>query len=475
MKLENQQKESIAMQNRKYRTRNLDKPSVFFVQKEIMFFSIVICLLTSTIFISGCGEKSYSSLGGKSTPKAGQISKEELREEINKFEDYAVSTIKQTVNKLNELSPGRKILKTNLISRVRLIQGFHIMAQQEDSVTAFIETWTLSKRVQLYFEEGEGSILYTNNQPVITGACKQIEAEIENIGKKFLKEDAFNETNKLVNNFARQNPIRETFSNLLVYATETVPGQPSPFSQVASIPMAPFKAMEGVDRTAASIYSVRGSMDRFTDIAESLPESTRWQLLLLLSDMEDVEVVQKFSDSITKLSDSSVKIANSTDTLPQRVREEAAILVDEIDKKQANLQVTIDKANAAVVEMEKTLSKAKEVIESAGKTVEDANRAFLAWKPAADSTTAALQVIDGWVKKPSSKDESSKFKITDYKETAQEITKAAAEIREMLKSNVSGLIDHIIWRIAQLTGLIFLLVVVYKFVNTRWISKKIDK
>jgi hypothetical protein len=453
--------------------KNMNNKSVYFGEKKIMFFCIVICLLASTIFISGCGGKSYSSIGGTKTLQS-QISKEDLREELNKFEDYTVLTIKQTVNKLDELNPDRKTLKTNLIARIRLIQAFHIMTQQDDPVTAFIESWTLSKRVQMYFEEGAGSALYNNNQPVIIEACKQIEAEIENVGKKFLTEDAFHETNKLAGNFARQNPVRETFSNILVYATETVPGQPSPFSQVVALPMAPFKAMEGVDRTASSIYSVSGSMERFTDIVDNLPESTRWQLLLLLSDMEDVELVQKFSDNMTKLSDSSVKISNSTATLPQQLREEAAILVEEIDKKQSNLQVTIDKAQATAVAMEKTLSKTKEVIESAGKTLGDANQALLAWNVAADSTTAALQVIDGWIKMPPSKNDSPKFKITDYKETAQEVTKAAAEIRELLKSNNSGLVDHILWRIAQLTGLIFLLLVVYRLVNMRWISKKIN-
>ena len=459
------------MQSKERRMRNMDKPSVFFVQKKIMFFCIVICFFASAIFISGCGEKSYSSLGGTKTPKS-QISKEDLRDEINKFEDYAVLTIKQAVTKLDEASPGRKTLKTNIISRVRLIQAFRVMAQQDDPVIAFIDTWALSKRVQMYFEEGEGSVLYTNNQPIIIGASKQIEAEIENIGKRFMNGNDFNQTNKLISNFARQNPIKESFSNLLVYATETVPGQPSPFSQVVSIPMAPFKALEGVDRTAAAIYGVRGSMERFSDIIESLPESTRWELLLLLSELEDVEVVRQFLDNMTKFSDSSVKISNSTDTLPQRLREEAAILIEEIDKKQSNLQVTIDKAQAAAVEIEKTLSKAKEVVESASKTVEDVNETALAWKPAADSTTALLQVIDGWIKMPTSKDESSKFKITDYKETAQEVAKAAAEVRGLLKSDVSGLIDHIVWRIIQLVGLIFLLAVVYRYVNMRWISKK---
>lgn len=458
------------MRERPYEMKNTGHP--FNSGGEIQKLSLcaAVCLSAATLFITGCAEQSYSALGGVATPTLGQISKEELREQLNKFEDNAVLTIHQTASKLDALNPSRNIIKTNLMARVRLVQAYHVMAQQTDPVIAFIESWALSKRVVIYFEEGEGSILYGQHQPVIVDASRQIAAAVEKIGTIFLNPSDFAETDKLVSNFARQNPIRESFSNLLVYATETLPGQPSPFSKVAAIPMAPFKAMEGVDRTAASIYSVRGSMERFSDIAEGLPESARWQLLLLLTDLEDVEVVRQFSESMAALSASSVQIAGSTETLPQRLREEAVLLIDEIDQKQSNLQVTLDKAHATAAEMEKTLSKARDVIEAAGKTADEANQTLAAWNSAADSTTAALHIIDGWVQSPSSKDESSTFKITDYRDTAQDVTKAAAEIHNLLQSTRFGLIDHLVWRAAQLAVLIFLLAIGYRVVNKRWIS-----
>ncbi len=429
----------------------------------------VVCL----IVLLGCTSKSYQKVGGRETSQGGVISKEELRAALDKFEDFAVLSIRQAVNQLekSEISPGSQ--KVHLLASVRLSQAFHVMLEQDDPLIAFIEGWGLSRRMTRYFVDGEGSILHGDKRQTMIDASKKVEAEIEQIGRRFLDQETFDEMQVLIENFVNQNPIKGSFVNLIEYAVETVPGEPSPFSRVISIPMAPFKAVQGVDRTASSIYGVRNSMERFTTMMADLPETTRWQLMLLLLDMKDVDAVKEFLDNMAMLSESSSKMAATLDGYPEKIQQQMSALMQEIDAKQTNVQATLQKAQDAAVAVEKATSQIKETIASANSAVKDINQTMLAWTDAADATTGALSIIKGWTDAP--RQGPSTFKITDYRDVASETARAAGELRTLLaqaNGKLDAAIDRITWRCVQIILLLFTLGAVYRLVFVRRSSTK---
>jgi hypothetical protein len=424
----------------------------------------------SIFILCGCGQSARRVFRGKRTPQATRISKEGLREELDVFEEYAAARFKQVAGELDVLVPGLKTRKINLIMRTRLRQAFRTMLDQEDPIIAFIETWGLCVRVRYYVEEGEGLGLYKEHQSLAVDAFGQIESRIEDIGREFLDEDIFAETRASIHQFARARPITGTFSNMIIYATEVRPGQPGAFDKVVGIPMAPFSAMKGVDRTASAIYGVRGSVERFSDIVEELPESAQWQLLLLLMEMEEAEVVKSFLSSMENFSDSSAKLADTAEKWPETIREQASILVDEIDTKQANLQVTLDKAETAAAAFDQT-----------AKSVNEAARGV------ASAANATGEAIKEWKTMPRrEKNTSSTTKVTDYRDVAQEVTNAAneiraltAEIRELVESEQLAeyallprrLSNLVAWRVGQLIFLIFALALAYRVVVSRFVNK----
>ena len=85
-------------------------------------------------------------------------------------------------------------------------------------------------------------------------------------------EEVFEENRKQVYSFARANPIRASFSNTIVFSTTLPEGKTSPFASLTSIPLAPFRAIEGVDRTATAVNRFSDKAARFTDVVEELPE-----------------------------------------------------------------------------------------------------------------------------------------------------------------------------------------------------------
>jgi hypothetical protein len=214
-------------------------------------------------------------------------------------------------------------------------------------------------------------------------------------------------------------------------------------------------------------------MDRFTDVVEELQDAARWQMLLLLMDLENVDSVQKFLDSTSSFSKSSEKLVSILNEYPEKVRQQTSLLIGEIDTKQASMQATLEKATETAAAMEKTTVQIQETIVAANKTMNEINQTAVTWKDAADATSGALGIIKGWTDAP--RQGPSTFKITDYRDVAIETTRAAGEIRAALSDadgKISAVIDHIAWRIMQIICLLFVLIAIYRFMLVRWLAKK---
>jgi hypothetical protein len=423
---------------------------------------------------------------------------------LDNFEELARSVIRSAADELDRLQPDFRTQRTTLLQRTRVSQAFHTMLEQEDPIVACLEVWGFSVRFLNYFEEGEGSRLYGEHQHVAVAAARQMEEAIEQIAKMFLQGDVFEETRRQIDSFAGQNPMTGTFSNVVVFATKSEPGQPSPFTSVVSIPMAPFTALKGVDRTAGAIYSVGNSMERISDIVEELPESTRWQLLLLLMEMGETEVIQTVLTSMSTFSGSSAKFAEVAETFPEDLREQLSLLIAEIDAKQARLQTTLDKAEKTAVATEKAISTAGETAETAQQTAETITEMATEWESAAVATEALMESLHQWRREEPESATSSPTTVTDYTNAAQEIAVAAEELqalvadtRGLLESETlaaqvedvddrvvaaidrtaaeaNDLTDHITWRLMQLAALVFVLALAYRFTSSLALGKRVQ-
>jgi hypothetical protein len=310
-----------------------------------------------------------------------------------------------------------------------MVQGLNAMLDNDDSVVAFIETWALCTRFKMYLEEGEGSTLFGEAHEIARNGSKRLEAEIERIGFIFLKNDIFEAARKNVTEFAHNNPIKGTFSNVIVYATVIQKNQTNPFLSVLKIPMSPFRAIEGVDRTASAIHHFSNTAERFSDIVAELPESSRWQLQLLLFDLEETNMTKSFLSSLTQLSESSSNLEKSVEKLPEQISKQLTQFVEDIDSKQANLQQTLQQAEKTSAAVNITLEKLNQATSSFDVVVKDANDTAHAWESAAK---ASGEVIQEFNKNRSSQKKASSFNIRDYHDTAEQTSQAANDVKALL-------------------------------------------
>jgi hypothetical protein len=459
------------------KSRSDDGRSVIMVYKDTEsrcgLIVMVIPAVLSLFLLEGCGSKGARTIGSGITPKTGQISKQEIGEQLDKFREFYKATLRQVALDLNERLPGTRTEKTTLQMRARMVQGLNAMLANDDSIVAFVETWALCARFRMYLEEGEGSTLFGDAHDIALAGSKRLEGEIQRIGIIFLKEDVFEATRKNVIEFAHNNPIRGTFSNIIVYATEVQKGQPNPFLSVLKIPMSPFRAMEGVDRTASAIHQFSNTAERFSDVVAELPESSRWQLQLLLFDLEETNMTKSFLNSLAQVSESSARLEKSVEELPEHLREQLTQFIEDIDKRQAALQQTLQQAEKTSLALNDTLEKLDQTAGSFNAVAKDVTVTAQAWENAANATGQVVQEFNKI--RPSPQKEESSFDIKDYRDTAEQTSRAAndikallAEIEDLLESRrYDSVLNGLLLRAAGLVVLIFVLAVLYRIISVR--------
>jgi methyl-accepting chemotaxis protein len=443
------------------------------LEKVKCIIIILVLTILLPVFLGGCGTEDVRTLGSGVAPTNGRISKEDIREQVDNFAEYYKATFRQSANELNERLQTKKVERTTLQMRARMVQGLNAMLDQDDPVIAFIETWALCKRFRIYVEEGEGSKLFAEGQEIVIKAAKRLESEIERVGHIFMKDDVFESTSKNITEFANVNPISGTFYNVIVYATEVKKDQPNPFMSVLNLPMTPFRAMEGVDRTASAIYQFRDTAERFSDVVRELPESSRWQMELLMYDLEEADMVKTFLDSFTKFSESSAKMAVSVEELPEQLGKELSEFVDEVDRKQANLQKTLAQA-------EKTTLAVNETVEKLNSLAKDTSETAIAWEGAAKATG---EVVKGLNRSEEAESSKSSFGLKEYRDAAEQTSQAATDIKELLVAieafsesrKYDSLTNHLTYRIMGLIFFAFVLAIAYRIITVRFIKTGVPK
>ncbi|MHC4299097.1 MAG: hypothetical protein ACYS7Y_17625 [Planctomycetota bacterium] len=439
-------------------------------------------LVTAMLFVGGCGQREFRTLGTARAPTAGRRSKAELRETLDTFEELALDRMREAATELDELSPTSKRRRRTVLWRTRGFQALHSVSSQEDPVIAFIDTWTFAARMTHYFETGEGSSMFGEDQHVAIETSKELELEIEEIAETYMDEKVFKETRRTIQGVARANPIKGTLSNMVFYATQIKEGEPGYFDAVAGIPMAPFRALEGVDRTPVAINRFTDTAQNFADVVEGLPESARWQLLLLMYDLEESDMAQSFLGSMAEFSKSSARMADTAEKMPEQLRKQLSVFVEEVDAKQENLQTTLDKAEKTAASVERSVKLADQAGKSFGETAQIAIQTANAWEKTAEAANQAIREFKAG--QPEDKEPLDIKELHATAETARiavnDVRALVAEVRDLAESDelaahasaIQTLSAHVAWLVAILILLVFVLALVYRIIVVRIVGKR---
>ncbi len=467
----------------------------------------------SLVSLAGCALPPRAASRAPFPDARTQLSKEELGELLQQFEDTYEATIREAAERIVTLQPDRRTRHLALLWQMRLIPMARDTLNQDDAVYSLLDGWALCVRQRDFFERGDGRELFGANQALAQEAARRSLGDIERIAALILTPESLNRTRPAIEDLALQFPLRGEFSGSVVRTAVQKPARNADvLASVLRAPLAPFRAMEGIDRGAAAIQGFTAVAAHLTDTVNDLPETIRLQTNLLLMDIDELESVQTAQASLAELAHSSARLSTVAECLPADLRRELSLAAEDLEQRQASFQETLRETREVIACTNEALARVQTAAASVEQTATHATAAGDAWagtvraitemvasfrppddQPAAESSPADRirsgndypPVVAHGGPAPSPGTEQPRFDVNDYTQAADALDRAALQIRELTReirqlagsselatsltqtetrargivelSHTSALaaIDHLAWRGAQLIGLLF--------------------
>ncbi len=304
-------------------------------------FFTFLTLAMSWVFMAGGPGVQAAKDTGHSMPAPVAIQADELRSNLTEFEYYFTSTIEAAVDELNAQTQNVQSRKSALRFQIHVIPTCRTLLNQQDVRRALVDVWVLTARMVFHFEDGLPTEYYGTSRTVLLDASKKLLEQAGLLAKKFLPEECYLKCSESVRNYARANPIKCKYSGLMVHVTETGDGHKSLLDVIVDIPLAPFTMGKGIDEKidqgVSAIREFTGVADRFATDVKYLPESTRWQMLMLLYDLQEELDLPALHDRLQSISHSANNLASSIEVVSKTTH----ALVDHIAWRLAQLALLI--------------------------------------------------------------------------------------------------------------------------------------
>lgn len=471
----------------------------------------VLCAMTALALCAvGCNAPERQGLV-QSVPESAR---EDLRIELQEFLDFAEASVDRAAMEIGRKSISRSHQRTAVLWRKHLVTRVKSAAGNEDAREVLLDAWAFSQRLVNYFESGEGRSIFGEHQPIALASAKKILAAAEHLAARFVPEDLYPEAKEQVIAFAVEKPLTGIFSEQSNERLSDNAESENIVKKIVGIPFAPISALRGVGKAPESVRDVGRAMDRFTEVAKSLPGDARWELQLLAMNLEELPSVSESVASLKRLSESSSKITQVLNDMPRKTREEAEVFLARADESQQELRTTLG-------ETQRTIEKFRDMTTEADRTVSNVREASVALENAANAITLTAKEVLKFIP-ASKKDETGQIigappkgterydpvdrhaPTEDTSFSFQAITKSAealgetvgslqkllADLRSILDSDVvsekvsaldvqlgqsleatslriEGIVDHVAARAAQLMALLFVLLIVYGWLRLK--------
>jgi hypothetical protein len=287
----------------------------------------------------------------------------------------------------------------------------------DDPRVAMLDAWTLSAQFADFFKSDAGAEVFGSLNEFARSASDENLRDIEAIAALALGSDKLGEARRAVYAFAEQNPLDSSFSRRSIRPGSESPGATLMQSTIGTLFM-PLRSIGNMDKTALAIQEVASAGEKMNLTARYLPSEMRWNVEMLLYQLNDLESVSKVQAQLQSMT-------QSVDAMPARLREESIALLDGLDKRQANLQVTVQRAQEAIAEAKAALPPASDA----------ASRIGEAGKELKGLVTAINDLVDRAAASPDEApaDDARPFDVNDWARAADSFTKAAAELRQTLR------------------------------------------
>jgi hypothetical protein len=390
------------------------------------------------------------------------LTEEELRAELRQYAVTFSSVISAATHEIGSRTPDRAIRRRTLLWKAQMIPLARSASYIRDPQQAYVAQLVLAVGMRQYLEDGSGAALFGEHQPIAVEAARELEGNARALGARFLDPAELDRLGGEAEALVSEYPIRGEFSPGALVEGLADSKTRSSLAWAVNLPMAPFRALTGVNEGAQAMRDFNQTTLQLADLMADFPRVVRWQLELLLYDVEDRETTLEGLAAFQVLAESSRRFSEAVEALPEDLT--------------ASASPGLESARETLREAESTLAQVQDLVGPLSGIAEQLREAGEAWSDIAREV--------GRKEEPSP--DSRPFDIREYERTAQETRSAAEELQALvgevralaqdpeLPTAVAGiegsgrsLVDAAAWRVFQLMLVFFFLILAYRLVSSR--------
>ena len=222
--------------------------------------SAVACGLVTTLFLSACAGWPPFRTQSASPPYTEQ----ELHEDLAAYVARFTSVVAGVSEEIEDLSGSRRVRRSTLIWRLRMIPLAQELAFGDDPQESYVVSLGLAFTLRNYLTEGDGRELFGEHQPIAVEAARTVESFARDIGPRFLDEEQMAALVESLEELAREHPIRGRDFNVEAAQTAIaeIESGGAGLGWVTGIPMSPFRALEGVGTAGTAMLEINRTAAR---------------------------------------------------------------------------------------------------------------------------------------------------------------------------------------------------------------------
>ncbi len=425
-----------------------------------------LCLL---LLLGGCrsipGYRTVENLVTGRGVGSGRITQQELRQALVQYASRFDATVVATANQISlgtqDPMQQRRALRWKLGS-VPVVNEAAFLPEPE---SAYVALLTVATSMHQFLTVGEAREAFGPDQSLAVAASTDLLEAARQLGESFLTPRELARVTEEVDRVVRENPMRGDFVAEGIQALVADTQASGIFDWVTAIPMSPFRALAGVDQGAQGIREFNDTALRFSRIAASMPTLLRWNLELLSLDLARQPSLEAALASLDAVARSANQVSETAAQLPDTLR----ALLEEVDS-----------SGRSLVPLAASLERTAAEVAAAG----------TAWN-------ALVTQLDKEPADPAAAAASRPFDILDWKQTATQVSTAAAELRmlleatrtlagsqelpaafdaltgrvEQVEARSRSLVDLAALRGLQLIGVFFVLLFLYRRLEG-WLSRR---
>jgi hypothetical protein len=383
------------------------------------------------------------------------MTQDELSDELNAYAARFAGLVSTAAEEISAGSDDPRIRRRALLWRIRLNPAVQEATFLPNPRNGYIRSVTITVMMHRYFQTGDGRSMFGPFQELAVSTAAALEADIFEIGSRFLSASELAEIRREVDEIAARFPIQGTQFSLVRArkATQAVRSS-NVLTEVMTLPLAPFRALQGVDTGAAAIRDFNQTARRFATIVTALPEELRGEMQLLLLDAEELRGVQQGLAAFESAAASADRASLAMEQLPADLR---AVLDEQV-------RTILVESEGTIGQAARTVAEARELAVPLQETALQLREATALWR----------EILGPHDPTPRGPDERP-FDVREWQATAQAVHASAAELRALAAelqgfSGTAG-VDRLFWRAITLLAAFFAMLLAYRVLANRLLRR----